>query len=249
MAAGSAARTAGTAGDPPGGRTMAATVAARLRNAILSGEYAVGARLPTEAVLTERFGVSRTVVREAIAALRSEGLVESRQGSGVYVQKPASQPVMPYQDIDLTRISSVLEVLELRAAVEIEAAGLAAIRRSPAQEEEILARHRAFAESVETGDAGAEADLAFHLAIAEATNNPRFGEFLRMLGESSIPRAALTRDRQAKVRAAYLQQIVAEHGALTDAILAGDAAGAREAMRTHLKVAQRRYRDLIRPGL
>lgn len=128
-------------GRPSG--TLVVQVAEALRRAIQGGEYKPGDKLPSEARLTETHGVSRTVVREAIAALRSDGLVEPKRGAGVFVLEPAATPGLPFQNIDHARISSIIELLELRAAVEVEAAGLAATRRSPAQEEAIMDRHRA----------------------------------------------------------------------------------------------------------
>ena len=100
----------------------------------MGGQFPPGSRLPSEAQLTEAHGVSRTVVREAIAALRADRLVEARQGAGVFVleaEVPAPTPLF-LRNIDHERVSSMIELLELRTAVEVEAAGLAALRRSPA---------------------------------------------------------------------------------------------------------------------
>ena len=134
---------------PRARRNLVAEVVARLREKIEGGEFAVGDRLPSEAQLTEAFSVSRTVVREAIATLRADGLVEPRQGAGVFVLEPAATVLRPFQIVDVDKISSIIEVLELRTALEMEAAALAAARRSPAQEEEIYqaeAEIRALAE-------------------------------------------------------------------------------------------------------
>ncbi|EPX87642.1 transcriptional regulator, GntR family [Rubellimicrobium thermophilum DSM 16684] len=220
-------------------------LAAELRRAIEAGEFRPGDRLPSEAGLTAAHGVSRTVVREAIAALRADGLVEARQGAGVFVLPPPPAAPAPFQGIDVARISSVIEVLELRTAVEAEAAALAALRRSPAQEETLLRRHHAVIEALRAGRPTAEADFALHLAIAEATNNPRFVEFLTMMGPAIIPRLAL-QDGAASDSEAYIARIHAEHGQIVEAIANGDAEAAREAMRHHLRSSQARYRALQR---
>src|SRR5262245_58389630 len=113
-------------------RSLAHELVARLTADITSGNIRPGARLPTEQELIAATGVSRTVVREAVAALRAEGLVVTRQGVGAFVPENARRPFR----VDFNLSSSmreVLEVMELRSAIEIEAAGLAAERASPAQ--------------------------------------------------------------------------------------------------------------------
>lgn len=232
-----------------GSRTLVSRLADSLREAIKAGEFAPGSRLPSEAQLTEAHGVSRTVVREAIAALRADRLVEARQGAGVFVLDTPAEPQpapLSLQDIDLARVSSMIELLELRTAVEVEAAGLAAVRRSPAQEEVILEKHYAVRACLEASKPTSEADFALHLAIAEATNNPRFREFLTMIGRSVIPRAALRPDESEKDQAAYIKLLDEEHNAIVVAISDGNEEAAREAMRSHLRGSQLRYRTLLR---
>ncbi|WP_421952660.1 FadR/GntR family transcriptional regulator [Pelagibacterium sp.] len=227
-----------------GNGTLVVQVASILRRAIQSGQYKPGEKLPSEARLTEEHGVSRTVVREAIAALRSDGLVEPRRGAGVFILEPVATPGLPFQNVDHARISSIIELLELRAAVEVEAAGLAAVRRSPIQEEIILERHRAVGACIENGEPTSVADFALHEAIAQATNNPRFVEFVALMGQNAIPRAALS-DTTGEVSQSYLGQIHDEHARIVGAISNGDAEEARQAMRTHLLGSQRRYRALL----
>lgn len=227
--------------------TLVVQVANALRRAILAGEYQIGDKLPSEARLTEVHGVSRTVVREAIAALRSDGLVEPRRGAGVFVLEPVAAPGLPFQNVDHARISSIIELLELRGAVEVEAAALAAVRRSPAQEETILERHQAVGVCIANGEPTIAADFALHQAIAQATSNPRFVEFMVLTGENAIPRAAFA-GANGEASEAYLSQIHEEHGRIVSAISNGDPQAAREAMRTHLQGSQRRYRLLLQNG-
>lgn len=230
-------------------KTLVATLRDDLRAMILAGQYSPGDKLPSEAQLTRDHTVSRTVVREAIAALRADGLVEPRQGSGVYVLEPVAEVPAPFTNIDSARLSSMIELLELRTAVEVEAAGLAAQRRSPSQEEKIIDALRAVTEAVTSCAPSADADFALHLAIAEATNNPRFCEFLQVVGPNSIPRRALDTASSEGSPHAYGAMINQEHDSIVTAILNGDEQGARDAMRQHLKGSQQRYRTLLRSAV
>ncbi|RFC61813.1 FadR family transcriptional regulator [Fulvimarina endophytica] len=221
-------------------------ISERLRRIIQSGHIAVGQKLPTEAALTSQYQVSRTVVREAIASLRSDGLVESRQGAGVFVLSAGMPDSLGLTNIDPSRISSVIEMLEIRTAIEVEAAALASQRRSPAQDEAIYEGCEVIEALIKSGSATTEADLAFHFAIADATNNARFREFLTMLGSSVIPRRALQNTGDEQAPADYLNQIQAEHRQIAKAISIQDETAARDAMRRHLKGGQARYRRLLR---
>ena len=111
---------------------LADRVADEIGGAIRSGRLKPGAKLPTEQQLTASRGVSRTVIREAVGRLVADGLVTARQGAGVYVNE--AQPTLGSLLADITsKVSVVLNVLEVRMAVEIEAAALAAQRRSASQ--------------------------------------------------------------------------------------------------------------------
>jgi DNA-binding FadR family transcriptional regulator len=231
---------------PRGRRNLVAEVVAELRARIANGDVQVGERLPSEAQLTEAFSVSRTVIREAIATLRADGLVEPRQGAGVFVLEPAETAQRPFQIVDVDKISSIIEMLELRTAVEMEAAALAAARRSPAQEEEIYEAEAEIRALARKGLATTEADFRFHRAIAVAANNPRFAEFLDVLGQSVIPRSALQTSGGQRSPDGYISLISGEHRAIADAIAAGDSDAARDAMRQHLKGSQQRYRNMLR---
>lgn len=228
------------------GETLVEMVARRLRESIVSGALKAGDRLPTEGGLTQEYEVSRTVIREAIASLRADGLVEARHGVGVFVLTPPAGAYDGFRTADPSKISSLLEMLELRAAIEIEAAGLAAIRRSPAQEEAILEAYDEIERLKQDRRPTVEADRAFHLAIADSTSNPRFREFLQLVGKQIIPRGVLADTERSSEE--YLLQIQAEHLRIARAISDQDEAAAREAMRLHLKGSQQRYRNFIKRG-
>ncbi|MSU89502.1 FCD domain-containing protein [Rhodobacteraceae bacterium 2CG4] len=229
-----------------GGRTLVASTTEALRRQIDSGRYRPGDRLPSEARLTAEFNVSRTVVREAIATLRADRLVEPRQGAGVFVLPPPEPVALPFRTVDPARVSSMIEMLELRTAVECEAAALAAQRRSPSQEVAILEALQAVRARAAAGQPTAEADFELHLAIADATNNPRFREFLTLIGPGMIPRRALDASSPGPDPAAYQRVLDEEHERIVAAILEGAEEAARLAMRDHLRGSQARYRRLLR---
>lgn len=217
----------------------------RLAAEIRGGRLAPGARLPTEQELMREAGVSRTVVREAVAALRAEGLVVTRQGVGAFVSEHPGAGVFRLTPAEADGLQQVIQVLELRLALEVEAAGLAAERRDASTLAAMASAERDFAEAVAAGGDAAEADYATHRAIFAATGNPFFLRFLEMLGRHAIPRRALGLVERGEVeRRAYLDQVAREHRAVIAAVAAGDAAGARAAMRTHLEAARDRYRRL-----
>jgi DNA-binding FadR family transcriptional regulator len=231
---------------PAGRRNLVDVVGQQLRQEILGGALKPGEKLPSESGLTEQYKVSRTVIREAIASMRADGLVEVRHGVGVFVRNARPFPAAGLLGTDTGRISSIIEMLELRAAVETEAAGLAAARRSPAQDEAIIERFEDIDRAMGRGIATSEADFEFHLAIADATNNPRFREFLELTGKKMIPRSFLQDQPDEIASADYMAQIQTEHRRIAEAISDRDEHAAREAMRLHLKGSQQRYRNLIR---
>ncbi|NTB87532.1 GntR family transcriptional regulator [Agrobacterium tumefaciens] len=226
--------------------SLVSQVGESLRQAIAAGRYSPGDKLPSEVELTEAHKVSRTVVREAVAAMRSDGLVEVRQGAGIFVLGLETTSLSPGRRVDKARVSSDLEVLEVRAPLEIEAAGLAALRRSPGQEEAIFECHRQVLMCIENNRSIREADLALHVAIAEATNNPLFRQHLEFHGSAIIPQSKAVPDPLAVDQTSYRRMIHKEHEAIVVAILDRDEEAARSAMRDHLRGSQIRYRDLLK---
>lgn len=228
-----------------GGGSLVAQVGESLRRAIASGKYAPGDRLPSEIELTETHGVSRTVVREAVAALRSDGLVEVRQGAGIFVIVPEAASASA-RKVERARVYSDLEVLEVRTPLEIEAAGLAALRRSPAQEEAIFRCHWQVLACIESGQSIRDADMHFHLSIADATNNPLFRQSLEAHGAAIIPQSRVVSETDMAEQDAYRRKIHGEHEAVVMAISDANEDAARNAMRDHLQGSQMRYRNLLR---
>ncbi|MFM1988161.1 MAG: hypothetical protein RJA99_1118 [Pseudomonadota bacterium] len=228
---------------PP--RGLAAGIAERLSEAIRAGRLAPGERLPTEAELSASAGVSRTVVREAVAALKAEGLVVTRQGSGAFVASDAQARPFRIDPAGLRSLQDVIDVMELRLAVEVGSAGLAAERASRPQLAAIRAALSRMDEALGHGQAAVDQDFAFHRAIAAASGNPQFGRFLELLGRIVIPRQSIrVVERSAEAQRRYLATVQAEHARIVDAIAAGDAPGARRSMRTHLSRGLARYTAL-----
>jgi DNA-binding FadR family transcriptional regulator len=225
---------------PPNLRGLADEFAARLAADITDGKLAPGTRLPTEQQMIAATGVSRTVVREAVAALRAEGLVVTRQGVGAFVGETARRPFR-IEPSELGTLREVLQVMELRTGIEIEAAGLAAERRSRANLTNIADAHAAIERALLRGESGVEEDFAFHAAIAHATGNPKFGRFLDYLGRFIIPRQTVTLVSGPVERRIYSKTFQREHRAILAAIRAGNVAQARAAMRKHLENSRKRY--------
>jgi len=228
----------------PAPRSLTGELVARLTDDITSGKIPPGSQLPTEQELIAATGVSRTVVREAVAALRAEGLVITRQGVGAFV---AANPRRPFRLEGDARdeLREVIGVMELRTGVEVEAAGIAADRASPARFHAIKQAYEALEEAIARGDSGVDQDFAFHRCIAEATENPQFARFLEYLGRFIIPRQTVRfAAGSAAERRAYLARIQKEHREIIDAVHAHAPQAARAAMRRHLVNSRNRYQKL-----
>jgi len=217
----------------------------QLAEQIKSGRLAPGERLPTEQELTRAARVSRTVVREAVAALRAEGLVVTRQGVGAFVSAEPQRAPFRIDPDNLQSIEDILKVMELRLGVEIESAGLAAERATRAQVRAIGSALEAIERAAAQGKSAVDEDVALHRAIASATGNPEFARFLQFIGGHLIPRRTVSGlpERMGGTRA-YLALIQQEHRRIWQAIESRDAKAAREAMRRHLTRSLERYRKL-----
>src|SRR5689334_5658151 len=231
-------------GRMPRRSSLAIDVAAQISAEIASGRLVPGSRLPPEQELTSTLGVSRATLREALAALRREGLVEARQGSGTYVAQAPRPRSFRIDPADMRSLDDVLRVVELRLGMEVEAASLAAERRTKADLSRMDSLLNRMDAAITRGDSAADVDFEFHRAIADATRNAYFREFLDLLGPLVIPRRMLARSLMqpgADARV-YLRRIQAEHRAIQAAIAAGDPSAARRAARQHLNRGRERYR-------
>lgn len=210
-----------------------------LRRRIVEGEIAPGQKLPSENELIAAHDVSRTVVREAITRLRADGLVRTRRGAGSYALTPPAESGGAWPARPVRTLADRRALLELRTALESEAAALAADRRSTAQ-------IGAMRDALDRFDAGAggpaaalEHDFAFHRGIAEASGNPFVLDLIDAAGPEMIamPRHRLEVSQGSGADAGAVGH---EHAAVLAAITDGDARAAAAAMRTHLVGSLRR---------
>jgi GntR family transcriptional regulator, transcriptional repressor for pyruvate dehydrogenase complex len=224
------------------GARLSDQVAQQLAAQIQRGRIAPGDKLPAEARLVEQFKVSRTVLREAVSRLKSLGLVDSRQGSGVFVS--ASPPYAPL-NFDAKHSDSreaVVQMAEVRRALEAEAAGLAAERRNAADVKKLKRAVQLLDRAVKAGGDGVEEDLQFHKAIADAAHNPFLIGTLDYLAQFMRGAIGVTRANEAR-RADFAAQVREEHAAVVFAIEAGEVAKARQAASRHMNNAIRRIQD------
>lgn len=214
-------------------------VGAVLEKRIRSGEFAPGEKLPAEARLAEHFAVSRAVVREAIARLKADGLVASRQGSGVYVACRLGAGVFRMDAGLPAGAHRVEDIFELRLIIEAAAAERAALRRTPTDLQALEAALARMDEAVARGADAVRADDDFHCAIAVAGGNPLIGRFVAFVSDAFSASRAPTWSQEGIVRglAGAAQD---EHRAVYSAIVAGDPVAAGRAARRHLVQAARR---------
>ncbi len=209
-------------------------VVAVLRGEVAAGRFARTARLPAEQVLATTLGVSRTVLREALAQLKADGVLVSRKGSGVYVSATPGGNAFRLQ-VPGGAPQSLRDVFELRFYAETGAAELAAVRRGPAD-----LRRLKTALAAMQARGGAVADAAFHRAIAVATQNPHFVALVDLLSDRLQEVIAASWDNAARV-ARGPRDAIQEHVALYRAIRSGSPAAARDAAAAHLTGAARRW--------
>ena len=217
------------------GAQLSDQVAETLAKEVHSGRWEAGHKLPTEAVLVQQFGVSRTVVREAVSRLKSLGLLESRQGSGVFVKTAGFSPLNFDARSGLSR-QAVIQMVEVRRALEAEVAGLAAARRTASDLKRIRHAIVALNESVEAGNDGVEEDVNYHRAIADAAKNPFLISTLDYLRQFLRGATQVTRANEAR-RSDFVEQVKQEHQAIALAIEVADVPAARAAAARHMNNA------------
>jgi DNA-binding FadR family transcriptional regulator len=206
---------------------------------IAAGVYPVGGKLPTEPALCSHYGVSRTVLREAMSRMKSDGLIDTQQGRGSFVLATSARTPFRFEAPVAHSTRSILELAELRLGVEGTAAALAAARRTPEQ----LARLRQcldrMAQAVRDRVSGSEADLDFHRAIADATGNGHYRHFMEYLRRFYAVAIDVARSHSAQAQG-LSEQAQEEHRAVYQAIADGDAEAAERAVKHHIRAAAER---------
>jgi GntR family transcriptional regulator, transcriptional repressor for pyruvate dehydrogenase complex len=220
-------------------RAMSDTVAQQLLRQIEIGRFAGTGKLPTEAMLAQEFGVSRTVIREAISRLKNEGVVAPRQGSGVYLAEHASIRPLRIDYAETAEAGVLTHLFAVRRAIEAEIAAEAALQRNDADLATLDAALRRIDAAQAEGRDGVAEDIAFHHAIAGVTGNPYFMRTLAFLNQYLEAGIAVVH-RHAATRDDVSRQVRGEHAAIAAAIRAGDPSAARDAALSHLRHAARR---------
>ncbi|ROQ39662.1 GntR family transcriptional repressor for pyruvate dehydrogenase complex [Frondihabitans sp. PhB188] len=220
--------------------TAVAEVVKQLISLLTGGELTPGSRLPPERQLAEELGVGRSAVREALAALEILGIVSVRPGSGTYLRDSTSELLPTTLSWGLMLSASrTRELIEVRGALEIQAAAFAASRITD-DEVEMLARHiETMKESLDDLDRFVEADVRFHLQIAASADNVVLRDLLqsvRSLLRLWVERGLRDRDQGAVA--------LREHMAIYEAIAAHDSVAAEAAMRVHMTTAGDRVASL-----
>ncbi len=224
---------------------LSAVVAKDIKEMILRDKLKPGDRIPTEAALCDQYGLSRTVIREAIVRLRSEGVLIARQGIGVFV----GEGTVARFAVDWSAIRTLpktIMLMELRMAVEVEAAGLCALRRSKTDAIEI--RRRMEQVDGKRGDPKSTNvlyDFRFHLTIAKASKNPHIHQLLEFMAPVVMPRVKLGAIVDDAGKDEYYRMIHKEHERIVVAIEEADEGAARDHMRVHISHAIDRLRALV----
>ena len=209
-----------------------------LASEIEKGSYKSGEVLPSEAKLSARFEVSRTVIREALARLKYDGLIESRQGSKCRVVESGTKRVYRLDKLEDRDSNEIGYLYEFRAILESEAAFLAAKRRS---KEDIARLDRcveALDQATQKGLDGTTENVDFHLAVVDASGNPFLSDFMHFLSGKIWD--LVQADRDHSKQKGLPPEVQQEHVAISEAISTGNQNKAREAVLTHLKNAAKR---------
>jgi GntR family transcriptional repressor for pyruvate dehydrogenase complex len=217
--------------------TLVDRAMASLLDAIRAGRFAPGDKLPTEHTLAAQLGVSRTATREALQRLVSLDVIEPRHGYGYFVRADGpGRAVRPEVLTLLTTPAELYQLLEARLALEKELAALAARRATEGDLQRMRAALEGLRAAIAAGEPGTEADVAFHVAIADAAGNPflyRLTDVIRVyLEEMRVRWRVWTHDRQ---------EVLERHLAVYEAIAAHDPGAAAAAMQGHMEMVFRQF--------
>jgi DNA-binding FadR family transcriptional regulator len=215
---------------------LTASATESLRAEIVSGRWGVGERVPNEAALSDLLAVSRGTVREAVRVLVSQGLLDTRQGSGTYVRSTVDASAA----LDRVRRTGLRDQWEARAALDLEAARLAALRRTPA---DIKRMRQLLVERGSVADGGSEAfirrDLAFHKSVVAASGNRAMMELYDFFT------AAITETIHATLDGELPEPDQQAHAAILEAIAAGDPDGAVAAVHAFMAPVLAQFERLL----
>lgn len=226
---------------PPGRTALVDHVVDEVLQAILRGDYPVGSELPAAEKLAEGFGVSMTVIREAMRSLRSQGLVSVSQGKRPIVAAADSSATVSMLGLSLGRAGRMQDLMQVRWVLEVEVAALAAEHATNDQ----IAKLAAAVEEMRDGttiERQVNADVAFHRVLAEATGNPLFPILLQSLED------LLREFRRRSIEKRSVRSGIKEHVAVLKAVRARDPQAAREAMIRHMQLAEESLKKQMPSG-
>ncbi|MDD1783629.1 FadR family transcriptional regulator [Enterovibrio sp. ZSDZ35] len=222
-------------------KTLASQLIEEIKKNIVDGELSPGDKLPSEQKLINQYGVSRTVVREAIAGLRADGMVVTRQGVGAFVVETSANRLEIFNPKTL---KDILSILELRLCLETKSAELAAKNHTDEQLEKIRASLHQFKIAGSDFTAISAADFKFHMAIAEASGNPYFVKLLEHLGPQIIPHSRIDLYQLPDDEVDFLEKVNIEHETIFQYIASRDTKSASNIMQLHLEKGIDRYKKL-----
>lgn len=218
-------------------------VAKSILAAIARGDLKPGDKIPTESALSQRFGVARTVVREAISLLKYDGIINARQGVGAFVAPTADRQSFRIGPACFEKRKELVKLLQLRTSVQADAAALAALNRTEAELTDMKDWYREIENSMRQGDGGAElrvdAEASFYSTITKASGNDYFVEFITMIDGKVMGNLRSVAIKNA-MAAEWGEAVLAEHAAVLKAIVAADGDAARIAAHLHFEHAARR---------
>ncbi|WP_240793955.1 FadR/GntR family transcriptional regulator [Pseudorhodobacter turbinis] len=219
-------------------RSLSDLVYEKILALIASGETSLGSRLPTESALCEKFSVSRPVLRQALKQLREDGAIVSRQGSGSFVVRRPEGAVFGFAPVG--SIADIQRTFEFRAAIESEAAYLAAQRRTDAELASMRSLLAELDRCTSEGKLGVTTDEAFHELICSASGNPYFTVARTSIKGNILTGLNLTRNLSLTKPQERLDMVQREHYQIFEAIEQKDPNSARAAMRAHVENARKR---------
>ena len=222
-------------------------IASHLSHLIQAKKLATGDRLPSERDLCGQFSVSRPVIREALSRLKSEGLISSKRGVGVFVTERDPREAFKIQDVDIAEIISITQVMELISTIEVAATRLAAARRTSDDLKQIRKCLLGMQYAIASDRLGDEEDYEFHQAIVLATHNPYFETLSQHIEHTARRMIRHLRSNTKTRHTNLIEAVQAEHQAIFDAIQAGDPAAAEQAARKHLENARKRLVKYLKP--
>lgn len=221
--------------------TLADQIYGRILELIASGQLAEGDKLPSEHQISERFEVSRPVVREALARLRDDGIVAAQHGVGSFVRRRPPQGLIEHARAD--DVAGLMRCMEARLSLEAAAARHAALRATPRDLERITAALDHMEQTMRARKPVREADFDFHMAVAEASGNEIFCDMLNATRGLMLQAIGVAQQLTSAGTDARIEAVLDEHRQILEAIRSRDAEGASLLMSYHLVQARRRVTD------